>query len=138
MGIIFKKTVRWWEDGSATLYARLIAPDGTGALQSDGSRLIKVADLAVATGLALKVFDTGTSPSVETHTVAHVVSDVLDDTLATNWGEDSVGYNYSYLVPATAFPNGGKTYLAELRIETTGGGVGYVQWEGPAENVHRS
>jgi hypothetical protein len=134
MATVFSKTVRWWEDGSATLYARITARDGTGTLQSDGTRLLKQADLSA---LSVKVFDTS-SEAVETYTATLTISSVVFDTLQTDWDEDSTGYNFRAELPTTAFPTGGRNYQAEVKITTSGGGVGWVKYAGPAEAVHTS
>jgi hypothetical protein len=134
MATIFSKSVRWWEDGSATLYARLTARDGTGTLQSDGTRLLKQADLSA---LSVKVFDVS-GEAAETYSATLTISSVVFDTLQTSWGEDSTGYNFLAEIPTTAFPSGGKNYQAEVKITTTGGGVGWVKYTGPAEAVHTS
>jgi hypothetical protein len=140
MAAVFTKQVRWWEDGSATLYARLAARDGTGALQSSGLRLLKQADFGSPGELSISVFDlSGDSPTAAiVGPTVLTVSSVVFDTLQTDWEADATGYNWRYDLGPTAFPVGGRIYRVELKITTSGGSVGWLKFEGVAESVHTS
>lgn len=66
------------------------------------------------------VFDTeGTAPTVAIGsgnlTVAEVIHALKRD---SRWGEDSIGYNFSYIAPATIFPQPGKTYAVRFLFFT--------------------
>lgn len=126
---------RWWEDGSATVFARAVARDGTGTQQDDGQKLLKAADLASVT---LRVFDRSSStPDTAVYSPSLTVSDVIFDTPLTDWGQ-SGSYNFRANIPASVFTTGGSVYRVEVKFTTTGGAVGYAKFEGRAEPIAMS
>lgn len=131
MATVHSISVKWREDGSATVLARITARDGTGATQASGRKLIKQADVSA---IAVKVFDVSNDNAV-TLTATPAASAVIFDTLQTDWDADSTGYNFKYNIATTAFPTGGNTYKFEVSITTTGGTVAWADATGPAVAV---
>lgn len=125
---------KWWEDGSATVYGRLMSRDGTGASIIGEGKYLKQADLS---SITYKVFETDSGSEVTTGTVT--IADAIFDAPQTSTDDpvwQSVkGFNFRHSLAYTCFPTGGKTYRVEYLFITTGGARGFAVFEGPAEAV---
>ena len=128
MANVYTLSVRWREDAGATVFGRLTARDGTGATQSSGRKLLKVADVSAVT---VQCFDRGNDNAV-THSATPTVNTVIFDTLQTDWDGDSTGYNFRADLPASAFPTGGNVYTVEAKVTTSGGTAVWADYTGPA------
>ena len=92
-----------FEDTGAVIMARVYGNAGTPITQASLASIVcKVFDLS----------DGNTLIATRTLTIADVVFDALQ-TSDARWTTDSTGYNFLDAVPATAFPNGGRTYRLE-------------------------
>lgn len=102
------RTFQAWEDCGLQCLARVENWDGD---------LILQADLGTIT---YKVFDTTTN--TETGTGSLTVANVIFDTAQTNSGwpaSFSAGFNFKFLLPATAFPIGDRHYRIEFLVTPT-------------------
>lgn len=92
--------------------ARVPGWDGVNLTQSD----------VTAANCTVKRYDDG--DNTETYNAAMTISSVISDTLATDntWDEDGTGYNFSFTVPATAFP-ANDHYQVEFAFTTSGGTI---------------
>lgn len=127
---------RWVEDGSMVVMARIIAKDATGTTVT-GGKCVKQADLSTIT---YGVRDnTGGSFTVAAGT-SLTISAVIFDTLQTPafWTADSVGYNFLWVIPASAFATGGSEYQAEFKFTVSGGEVFWFIPKGNAEPIYTS
>ena len=116
------------EDGSATILGRLVARDGTGAatgVNGEGN-FLKVADISTIT-CAIFDLDSSTPETSISAPDVTVATDVLDTPVTTNvlWTKDTTGYNFLHDLASTSFPIGGRNYVVEYKITTTGGTVGW-------------
>lgn len=130
--------VRWQEDGTAFIKARVAAPDGTGSstgVPGEGY-FLKQADLSTITCL---VYDVTGSASVATPTVT-ISSAILDTPLTTQalWKKGTPGYNFQHTLAASNFPTGGSTYRVEYKFTTTGSNVYWLKLEGVADAAYTS
>lgn len=128
---------KFWEDGSATIYGRLMARDGTGSSVIGEGKYVKQSDLS---SITYKVFDVEAGTEIATGTVT--ISTSVFDTPQTST-EDPVwqasrGFNFRHDLAHTCFPTGGKVYRVEYLFITTGGTRGFAVFEGPAEAVMTS
>ena len=131
--------VRWAEDGSATVLARVTARDGTGSytgVRGEGNWL-KQADVSTIT---CKVFDLdGTDPTTPTREPAVTVSSAILDTPVTDgedWDEDDTGYNFQHDLLSTDFPTGERRYRVEYKFTLTGSGaVFHGSFQGTARPI---
>lgn len=116
-------TLDHWEDAPLTIIGRVEGLDGDAIVQ---------ADLA---SIALKVFNNSTKEQIGV-TTALTVSDVIFDTLQTDygWSADSEGYNFRYTMAATFFPTGGQVVLVEVIGTATSGGAVPI-WHGKVNVV---
>lgn len=107
-----------WEDGGATVMARVIGNAGTAITQ------------ASLTSIHYSLFDTnGATP--ETAVVAGTsltVSDVVFDTLQTDarWTQDATGYNFRHTIAASVLAAPAHLYRAEYKFTPTSGEVFWV------------
>lgn len=100
-----------FEDSAAICMARVLGNAGTAITQADiDSITCKVYDLA----------DTASAVDEPTVTVSNAVFDALQ-TSDPRWTEDDTGYNFLFVVPATAFPEGGKEYRVEFKFSPASG-----------------
>lgn len=128
----FRKQVAFSEDGTATLLARLMADNGSGAAVTGEGKWLQQADFS---SIVCHVYDVsngnaevGTAPTV-------TVSSVIVDTPVTDgviWSVDSVGYNFKHTIAGTYFPNGGRIYLVEYYATLTGGNTFTWSYQGSA------
>lgn len=136
---VFK--VSFFEDGSATALARLVARDATGAATgiSGEGKWIKQADLSAIT---CAIYDLNSAtPDTATSTPTVTISSAVIDTPVTDgviWDEDLTGYNFLYDFPANSFPIGGRLYRVEFKVTTTGNAVLWLVYEGVALAVRTS
>ena len=107
-----------FEDGGASLMARVVGPDAANITQA-GTTSITWAAYDVVAGGAATASDTLT------------VSSVVFDTLQTDarWTVDSTGYNFRHDMPATTFATGGTTYRIEYKFTPASGEVYWVVFE---------
>jgi len=96
---------RQYQKSSVPLLARVLAPDGLAAQQADVS------------SATLKVY-LQSDPTTAIAEVTLTVSSVFFDTLQTDplWTVDSTGYNFKYWTLPAHLPNGGQTYLLEVKL----------------------
>ena len=120
------------EDVSTTCMARITDTSGSAITQASVS------------SIAYSVFDlTSGAPDTATSTGTPTVADALYDTLQTDtaWtaaGGDSTGYNFRYVLPASAVPDGGHLYLVEYWITPTTGDPFPIRYKLLAQNVRAS
>lgn len=124
--------VRWDEDSSATIMARLTArpttttAEGTPLVQSDVSTI------------SITVWDiTGGAVNANYNALALTVSAVMFNTLQ-GWHVDTTGFNFSYTIGSNGFPTGDSKYRVEVKFTLASGFVGHVVWEGPANKLYGS
>jgi hypothetical protein len=100
-----------WEGYPATVVARV-----TG---ENGADIVK----ASITAITYTVYDQKTGAVTKTST-ALVVADVVFDTLQTDdrWTIDATGYNFRFVVPGAAFPNGGTTHEVAVDFDPSAAG----------------
>ena len=101
-------TATVWEDGGATLLARIIDNDSTALKQADidGTGTIKY---------YLYDEDSNTPDTAVTTTTLNEAT-VIKDTLQTDdrWTVDSTGYNFIHVIAASELSSGGHRYRAEV------------------------
>lgn len=128
-------TAEWFEDGSATVYGRLMARDGTGTRIDGQGRCLKKADIA---SITFKVFDLS-APDTVVNSGTVSIGTCVFDTLQTNTDDSiwkfSQGFNFRHDLGPENFPTGGRVYTVEYKITTTGGAVGWAVYKGPAVSV---
>ena len=132
--------LRFNEDGSATLMARLCTRDGTGAASPNAweGNLNLAPDYGAPDGsLVLTVWDVSVSPSVQTYTATLTAASVLSTLLTGGIYQppntpDSKGVNFVYDIPATAFPTGAHRYRVLVEATTNARTVGWLVGEGIA------
>jgi hypothetical protein len=133
---IHKIIAQFQEDGSAYVFARVAAYDGTGAATGiDGEgKWIKQADLA---SISCDVFNITPGYATPTTAVASptvTISSAIQDTPVTsreNWTIDDIGWNFFFHLAPTNFATPGK-YVAEFYFTTTGSAKWWLQVEGDA------
>lgn len=115
-----------WEDGGATTLARILGLDGD---------LIVQADVSTITCL---VYDITSAASIITPTVT--VASAVFDTLQTDarWSVDTTGFNFSYALPATAFPTGEHDYRIEYKFTPASGAAYFVVYQVHSREVYTS
>ena len=109
-----------WEDGGATLMARIVGGAGTTITQ------------ATITSIARKTFDlNGLTPGTAVETSAPVVASTVFDTYQTDarWTVDSTGYNFRDTIAAAIFATGNHRYRVEYAFTPTAGAVFWVVFE---------
>jgi len=112
------KTFAAWEDGGATVLARIVGNDGSVVTQ------------ASLTSIAYLVYDKSSAANVITGsvTIATSVFDTLQDD--DRWPDtEPTGYNFRHALPATAFPTGGHEYQVEYKVTPDSGEVFYIVCE---------
>ena len=121
--IITKGSV--FEDGGASLMARVVGNAGANIVQADITSIAR----NVYVGSTLSVGPT-----------AMTVATVVFDTLQTDarWGEDSTGYNFRDDVAATVFADGDVIYRIEYSFTPASGEVFWVVYECLTVNVRTS
>ncbi len=105
-------TATVWEDQSLTVMARLLGNDGENIAQADFDNI------------NASVWDTTDTSTPTLDNASLTISSVVSDTLVTDddrWDVDTIGYNFVYTVPASAFPNGGRVYRMEVKFDPTSG-----------------
>jgi hypothetical protein len=112
------KSATVFEDSGVILMARIVNDAGTLLTQ------------ATTTSITCKSYDTS-DPTGTPVTPTVVVASVIFDTLQTPdiWTEDSTGYNFKHVLPATAIPNGDRTYQVEYKITPTSGEAFYLVFQ---------
>lgn len=103
MTSIAKATV--YEDSDVTFLARLMVDSNNtlaAAVQSDFS------------AITYKVYDGLTSVATGTLDAATVIYNALQT--GTIWGVDQTGFNFKAVLPASAFPEGSKNYVVEIKF----------------------
>ena len=104
-----------FKNGSATLLARIVGPDGANILQSDVNTIEYTVYL-------LDDQDPDSRTPVAGHTdVALTVADVIFNTLQTDaiWTVDATGYNFRHVLDVSsnqAFAVAGRRYLVEYQL----------------------
>ena len=104
-----------FKNGSATLLARIVGPDGANILQSDVNTIEYTVYL-------LDDQDPDSRMPVTGHTdVALTVADVIFNTLQTAaiWTVDATGYNFRHVLDVSsnqAFAVAGRRYLVEYQL----------------------
>ena len=121
--LIVKGTV--WEDGGASLMARVVGNAGVNILQAD------------ITSINRTVF---VGSTISTAATAPVVATVIFDTLQTDarWKRDSTGYNFREAVLAAVFPDGDAIYRVEYKFTPVSGEVFWVIFDCLTVNVRTS
>lgn len=116
-----------FEDGGASVLARVYGPDGAAITQAAISTIT----------CRVTAKSSGASVATPTVTVADSVFDTLQDDAL--WEDvDDVGYNFKHDLPATAFPTGGETYIVEYKFTPVSGAVFWVAVETRATGVYTS
>ena len=117
-----RTTFQAWEDSGLQCMARVENWDGDLLLQ---------ADLGTIT---YKVFDVATK--VETGSDSLTVANVIFDTAQTNsgWPYDD-GFNFKFLLPASAFPNGNRKYRVEFIVTPTSAEPFPIVFDAFAQNL---
>ena len=120
--IITKGSV--FEDGGASLMARVVGNAGVNILQADITSISR----AVFVGSTLQ------------ETTAPVVATAVFDTLQTDarWSEDSTGYNFRDDVAASVFADGDVIYRVEYQFTPASGQVFWVIFDCLTVNVRTS
>jgi hypothetical protein len=93
--------------------------------------------LQAGTGsITYKVFRQDSNANTETGTGTLVIADVIFDTAQTDsgWPYDA-GFNFKTLLPASAFPTGGRTYRIEIIITPSGSEPFPVVFDAFAQNL---
>lgn len=116
-----------WEDSAVVLMARIANASGSNITQ------------ASTTSITYSVWESGNSTAVVTST-SLTPSAVVFDTLQTPtiWTTDSTGYNFRHDPPASALPNGGKTYTFEYRFDPSSGEDFSVVFEVSTKDLRNS
>ena len=120
--IITKGSV--FEDGGASLMARVVGNAGVVILQADITSISR----AVYVGTTLQA------------TTAPVVATVVFDTLQTDarWAVDSTGYNFRDDVAASVFADGDVIYRVEYKFTPASGEAFWVVFDCLTVNVRTS
>lgn len=120
-----------WEDGEATIMARVVGADGTAVQQAD------------VTSIGYQIFNlmSGT-PDTAVKTGTYTIATVVFDTLQTDarWTVDSTGYNFRATHPTEAgvFDTGGDRYRIEALFNPATGEDFWVVFEVLAQPVRTS
>jgi len=102
-----------YEDGGASIMARITGTDGANITQADVSTI------------TCTVYDSsGTSVATPTVTVATSVFDTLQTD--SRWSVDTTGYNFRFDVAATVMSSGNETYRYEFKFTPASGEVYWV------------
>lgn len=111
-------TATVWEDGGASLMARVLGNDAANITQ------------ASITSITCSVYD-AQERGTAVVTPAVVVADSVFDSLQTDarWTVDSTGYNFCHDCPATAFPDGDTVYRVIYKFTPASGEVFYKVWD---------
>ncbi len=114
-----------FEDGGASLMARVVGNAGANIVQADITSIAR----NVYVGSTLSVGPT-----------AMTVATVVFDTLQTDarWGEDSTGYNFRDDVAAAVFADGDTIYRVEYKFTPASGEVFWVIFDCLTVNVRTS
>ena len=120
--IITKASV--FEDGGASLMARVVGNAGANIVQAD------------ITSISRAVYIDSTLQA----TTAPVVATVVFDTLQTDarWAVDSTGYNFRQDVAASVFADGDTIYRVEYKFTPASGEVFWVVFDCLTVNVRTS
>lgn len=116
-----------WEDSGATLMARVRLESGY-MTQDDIS--------AISVKCSVK-----DDPETETGDQTPAVASVVYNTLQTGWPwqADQKGYNFRYAAPPSFFPEGGVSYLVEIKFTRSGdSGDFHIVFEKDSKNLQRS
>lgn len=114
-----------WEDGGASMMARVVGNAGANIVQAD------------IQSIARNVF-IGTT--LDAGPTALTVATVVFDTLQTDarWSIDSTGYNFRDDVAAAIFATGDTRYRLEYAFTPASGEVFQVVFEAKAKAIHTS
>lgn len=118
-----------WEGATAVFLARVQAADGALITQSSVS------------SIAVRVFNkTPSSSKTPTlNTTANVATTIFNTLqLDSRWTADSLGFNFEFKTPPSAFPIGGRIYMIEILITATNGDILPVVFEVQAGNLFTS
>lgn len=121
-GVIF-------EDGGATLMARVLGQSGSAITQ------------ASLTAITCKIFDLNSAtPDTAVATPTITISDVVFDTLQTDarWSFDVVGYCFRHSPSASTFSSGDHRYRVEYKFDPVSGDDFFVVFEFLAKQVKTS
>ena len=105
-------TATVWEDGGATLMARILDNDGTA---------LKQADIDGTGSITYNLYDEdGDTPNTAisgptTLDEAVVIKDPLETT-DDRWTVDTTGYNFIHIVAASELSSGGNKYRIEIKF----------------------
>ena len=115
-----------FEDAASTFLARVVGEDAA---------LLLIANV---TSISYKVYDT--TDGSESATGSLTVSSVIFDTLQTDarWTVDTTGYNFKFLMPASAFPAGDRLYRVEFLFTVTGSIPAFVVFDHYVKAVRTS
>ena len=129
---------RVYEDGSATILARITAGTGsTTGIAGEGYPVIQ-ADLSTIT---YSIYDLETGSFVvnsSSLTIANVIYDTLQDTDGILWAQDGIGYNFRHNLGSASFPDGDRRYRYEAKFTSMSGDVFWLLLDLTAENVRTS
>lgn len=130
--------VVWREDGSASVYARVVARDGTGSSVAGEGKALKQADLSSVTFRTYEESDPGTAINTGTVTISSSIFDTLQTSTDDPVWTGDYGFNFRHDLAPANFPDGGKVYVVEYKFTTTGGAVAFAVFRGQAVGVHSS
>lgn len=125
----------WFEDGAATVVARLCDRDATGAATGvDGEgKWVKEADISTITCGVYDLDSATPGTAIATPTVT--VATAIEDTPVTNgqiWAVDDTGWNFYHDLDGTNFPTANHKYRVIYTVTMTGGKVWWFDFVGVA------
>jgi hypothetical protein len=109
---------RFFEDGGATVLARVIGQAGSNITQASLSTIT----------YAIYAAETGTSVATGTVTISSSVYDTLQ-TSDARWTHDTTGYNFTHALTASNFASGDKRYRVEYKFTPVSGEVFWLVCE---------
>ncbi len=116
-----------FKNGSATLLARIVGPDGANIVQADVAAI-------VYTVFLLDDRDADNRTPVAGHIdVPLAVADTIFDALQTDatWTVDAIGYNFRHILDVAAYPAfalAGRRYLVEHQLTPVEGQIILVRF----------
>lgn len=129
MSVDFPILVRFREDSTATVLARITARNGSGAATGRNGEG-KFLQQANVSSISYALYNLSSStPTTATETGTLMVSSVVLDTVVTSqelWPLDTIGYNFLTDIPATWIATGGDEYQLEYKFTLTGGEVFFL------------
>lgn len=129
----------WNEDGSATVYGRLMSRDATGTAISGQGKCLKQADITSITFATYDDEETGTVViNSGTVTITSSIFDTLQLTADDPAWTFTRGFNFRHDLGPENFPIGDHVYVVEYKITTNSGMVGWARFRGKAESGRTS